>query len=201
MGKRPHIITVTGVPATGKSNFASRLQKALRRYDIAAECIELNDVVNKYHTYHSIDALGAKIVDEEELTTWVKKEISMMHKNGTTLFILVGHLAPELLMRYDLAIVTRQNLQGLARRMRLRKYPREKIKENVVAEVLDYCGTGVAEMSDETYEVESETDKKAAVRYILAAAMGGRAKKPKSTRKVRIGELLKFIKTNKGLGL
>jgi broad-specificity NMP kinase len=52
----------------------------------------------------------------------------------------VGHLVPEIKIKYDMIIVLRIGLKLLVERLEERGYQKEKIRENIVSESIDYCG-------------------------------------------------------------
>ncbi|MCL5440661.1 MAG: AAA family ATPase [Candidatus Marsarchaeota archaeon] len=161
------VVAVTGSPATGKSRFAM----AVVRASSGASLIEINDVVRKKSLFSSKDKEGAMIVKLNPLTKEIKREIAK--REG--LVLVVGHLAPELGLRYDMAIVLRGKLKVLAGRLKKRGYSKEKIRENLVSEALDYCGIRMAGICTRTYEIGTEGELRKAEEMLCAAAEGRRA--------------------------
>ncbi len=195
--RRSFTIAVTGVPATGKTTFSKRLKKALQETGRKVFIVELNDLVDQYHLYGSVDKLGTRIVDVKRLSSSVRKTLSG-RGSGAEVSIIVGHLAPELDVKYDLALVTRARLTTLLQRMKARRYPKEKIRDNIVSETFDYCGARIKKRTN-VIEIESEKDKAAAISYIKKTlGRPGQAKGGKIG--TRMPELLMLIEKNKRLG-
>ncbi|MGC8571721.1 MAG: AAA family ATPase [Candidatus Micrarchaeia archaeon] len=150
------IIAVTGIPATGKTTFAKKLSK-----EINIENLEINGFAKHHDVYIGKDSFGTKIVDIKKLSKLLNKYIKKNRKD----LILVGHLAADLNIKYDVAIILRSNLKTLAKRMERRGYPIEKIRENLIAEANDYCSK-IKKYAKETYEVETEAEIDKVVQYL-----------------------------------
>lgn len=179
---RKLVVAVTGVPGTGKTHFVAGLER-LRGTSV----IEINDIVHSRRAFSGTDRFGTKIVRLGALTRFVRSEISRV---SGSVVVVVGHLAPDIGVKYDIAIVLRCRLSTLERRLKGRGYPRGKINDNLLAEAFDYCGNAIAHRSREVYEVESATEKKAAAAYIGAIADGrAHPKKPTSRQIERFPEL------------
>lgn len=137
------------------------------------------------------DKDNAKIVKMRQLEKKLKEEIKKIHSN----VVLVGHLAADLNLRYDICIVTRCNLAKLRKIMKARGYSEDKIKENVTAEALDYCGINAERKARELYEVETDKEKRDILRYLKNVLSGKRAAKPRIKPKSKMNELLVLIKS------
>lgn len=182
------LIAVTGTPGTGKSRFAIDLTRLLGDVKV----IEANDIVEKHGLYSGIDKYDAKIVRIRPLTRHLKSEI---RKTKTTT-IIVGHLAADLDLHYDICVVTRSKLARLAMVFRQRRYSKEKARENLFAEALDYCGVEVLQRAKETYEVETGKDKKEIMLYIKKRVAGKRVKRPAPRQISAMPELLSKIQSS-----
>ena len=143
-------IAITGTPGTGKDTIAEMLAEkmGLAVVDIGRLAIE-----KKY---------GKK--DKERDTFEVdagqlKKELK--GKQG----ILVSNWAE--LMPNDITIVLRCAPKELARRLKKRKWPEAKIKENIEAECLDSCLISAVENAKTVYEVDNTKGKGKTVEKIL----------------------------------
>ena len=180
------LVGVTGTPGSGKSHFAKRLAKRVR----GSHIIELNAIVEKYGAFSGHDRFGTKIVRMRELEAGLREE---MGRNGSAVVIVVGHLIPDMRTKTDICVVVRSGLDRLIRVLKGRGYPTEKIRDNVLAEALDYCGIRETGKARELYEVETENDKKAAVEYIAEVAMGRKTARPRTREITKMGELLELI--------
>ncbi len=181
------VIGVTGTPAAGKSTFAREILTEVP----GSELIELNDIVGEFKLFSGTDETGARIVRLAELGAKVKERIKNDGKNRCA--IIVGHLVPEIKLKYDMIIVVRANLRELIKRMERRSYEREKLKENIVSESIDYCGVKSAELCEETYEVEHEKEKKEMLKYIRERSNGISENKPEVREISKMDELLDLV--------
>jgi len=188
------LIAVTGTPGVGKSTFAKRLSSKLE----GSHLIEINDIVNRYSLYSKKDKFGTKIVNLGQLNSILSRTL---RKNRKRNVVIAGHLAPELRLRYDIAVVLRCNLEKLAKRLEGRRYAREKLAENIISESLDYCGLKIAKTAKETYEVESTDDQKGVMDYIIAVSEGRRIKKPSKRQINRLNDLLALVEKGNKYGL
>jgi len=120
-------IVITGSPGTGKSVIARKLSSTmdLNLIDIAA-IARSSGLVGKNHEV-DLGKLSRKLF-------FLKKEDD---------FIAEGHLACEIKLPCDLILALRCRPDILARRLKKRKYGKEKILENTLAEALDYCSQRV----------------------------------------------------------
>ena len=188
------IVAVTGTPGAGKSHLAKALEKEIPN----SKAIEINDIVNKYKLYSGKDKFGTKIVKLGALSAALRRELRKY--TGMTVFV-TGHLAPELRLHYAVAVVKRESLETIAKRLEERGYPKEKIKENLIVEATDYCGGKMSGICAETYEVETKSDIKRIVRYIAALSEGKRAKRPRKREINKLNDLLKLVKKGNRYGL
>lgn len=187
MSKGNMLIVVTGTPGAGKSSFAKELSESIPN----SKLIEINDIVEEFKLFSSIDKMGSKIVKVKELESKVA-EIAKGEREKANV-ILVGHLAPELKIKPDVAIVVRVGLAELIKRLEARKYQKEKIKENIVSESVDYCGAKMKEQCKNVHEVETERERKEIIGYVKEIASGKDAKAPKQREIKRFDELLDLI--------
>jgi adenylate kinase len=181
-------VGVTGTPGSGKTKFAGDLAKRT-----GIKLVELNDLVEEHKLFSGIDETGAKIVKIEGLSFMVKERISEMRKKREKGVILVGHLIPDLDVRPDVTVVTRVALAELIKRLEARKYSKEKIKENLVSESIDYCGATAKERFGSTYEVETDSEKDGIIEYIRLLLEGEPPRAPKGDEINKMQEMLDLI--------
>ncbi|HII09983.1 TPA: AAA family ATPase [Candidatus Micrarchaeota archaeon] len=189
------VIGVTGTPAAGKSTFAKEILGELPE----SEMIELNDIVDRFKLFSDVDKLGSKIVRLKELEAKMAEIIK--EKGMSRNIIVVGHLVPEIKLKYDLIVVVRVNLKGLISRMERRNYQKEKIRENLVSESIDYCGVKSSEMCAETYEIENEEERRKVLNYIKERSAGKSANKPEAKEISKMDELLELVTEGNRYGL
>jgi len=116
-------IVITGSPGTGKSSVSKALSKAL-----GLPLIGIREVVRE-------NGLLGK--DDEVDLRRLARALSFLQTRES--FIIEGHLACEIPLPADWIFVLRTKPGILRRRLLKRKYGKEKLEENIMAEMLDYC--------------------------------------------------------------
>jgi len=122
-------IVVTGTPGTGKTRIAKALAKRT-----GAKLIGLREFVNENHLFKIRKGQREKEVDIAALR---KKLLPCLARLGG--YIVEGHLACEMRLPVDFVFVLRTSPKELEARLAKRHYPRKKLEENLMAEMLDYC--------------------------------------------------------------
>lgn len=143
------LVVVTGTPGTGKTRCASILAKKTR-----ARIIHLRKFVKEKGLAEGRDArMKSELVDLRKLGRELKKEIAKLDVGrgawqaaGNTRLetrnrklIVEGHLACEIPLPADYVFVLRCEPRELGKRLERRRYLKEKINENLLSEMLDYC--------------------------------------------------------------
>jgi len=138
-------IALTGVPGTGKTAIANALKKK------GFQVIYLNELVEKKKLWSKTDEFGSKIVNMRKLELEANRVL-----RGKDNCIVEGHLACEMKLKCDFAVVCRANPDVLERRLRKRGYPEKKMNEDIVCELLDYCTVLSLENYKKAYEIRGE---------------------------------------------
>ncbi|MBS3131584.1 AAA family ATPase [Candidatus Woesearchaeota archaeon] len=130
-------IIVTGTPGTGKTTLAKKLSEIMK-----FAYIDANKVIAKYNLSEGYDyKRKSKIIDTKKLNSKILeiiKEIEKSKKYGVAIIDThLSHYIPK--NKADICIVTKCGLKTLARRLKKRSYSKEKIRENMDAEIFDVC--------------------------------------------------------------
>ena len=125
------VIIVTGTPGTGKTTAAKKIAKQKN-----LKYIDVNKLIEEKKLFESIDLdRGSKIVDTDKLN---KVLIDIIKDNKGV--VIDSHLSHYLPKKYaDLVVVAKCGVKELGKRLRRRKYSKDKIKENLQAEIFDIC--------------------------------------------------------------
>lgn len=131
-------LLITGVPGTGKTLISKRL----------AELLNLNYInVGEFakENFNFPIEEDEIVIDEKE----VEKKLKELEN-----IVIDSHIP----FKADKALILRCNPSILLERLRQRRYPEEKIKDNLLSEILDYEIYAVKELfsEEDIYEVLSE---------------------------------------------
>lgn len=157
-------VIFTGVPGTGKTLLARALAEKLN-----FELVEINELVKRKKLFTRTERDGTKIVDLKKLERELKKLLEQKEN-----LVIEGHLACELKLNVDIVIITRTNPETLEKRLKKRGYRKEKIDENVLAELLDYCVISSEQnlKGAKLYEIETSKSEKENLREIMDIIFG-----------------------------
>ena len=115
---------ITGTPGTGKTFLAKKL--ADRE---GAECIDVKKIIERRGLY--LDKEGT-------VNIWkLQRILRPMMRDGNVVF--EGHLLCEFSLPCERCIVLRCDPLVLEKRLEERRYPKQKIMDNLLCEALDYC--------------------------------------------------------------
>lgn len=133
MPKKVTVIAITGTPGTGKSSAALELARIIH----AATVIDAGKFARKNGIVEGFDARRKSwIVDTKRLKRKILGHIKS--ENGPAVIIVEGHYSEEVCTP-DVTFVLRCRPDVLEKRLLKRKYTKEKLEENILAEALDYC--------------------------------------------------------------
>lgn len=126
------VVIVTGSVGTGKTTVAKRLAKKNK-----AKYLDVNKVIEDYKLCEGYDEKRkCKIIDVRKLSKVLIKII----KDSKEGLVIDSHMSHFLPPKYvDLCIVTKCGIKKLRNRLKKRGYSKDKIKENVDAELFDVC--------------------------------------------------------------
>lgn len=147
-------LVITGVPGSGKTSLAKALARKLR-----CEYIDLNAIAKKH-------AVLKKSGKEFEINLSKLQRFLARFLEGKKSFVLEGHLACEIKIPCDVVVIMRCNPLVLMKRLEKRKYRKEKVVDNALAEAQDYFVFKVEENYGKNY-VEVNTTKRISVVTLL----------------------------------
>lgn len=149
----------TGTPGTGKTELCKELAKQLN-----LKYIDANKVIKKEKLAEEYDEVReTNVVDEKRLAKALVKLIKESKKG----LIIDSHMSHEIPAKHvDRCIVARCDPDVLRKRLEKKGYPKEKVQENVDAEILDICGSEAKQYGHKiiTADTSKESAKKIAAK-------------------------------------
>lgn len=146
------MIVITGTPGVGKSTLAVFLQKKFgwRRLDIHKYYSQLSDGYNNKKKCYDLSLPK------------LKKKVLAVRDRDTTPLIIDSHVAHYLPSKMvDLCVVlTQSNLKKLKKRLEQRGYGRNKVRENLDAEIMQVCLAEAQEQGHRLLVFDDLTSKK-----------------------------------------
>jgi adenylate kinase len=130
------VIVVSGVPGTGKTTIAKKIAKE-KKY----KYIDVNRVIEKHKLSEGYDKQKhTKIIDTNKLNKVLIRIINEEKEKKTKGLVIDSHLVHYLPKEYvDKCIITKCSLKELKKRLKNRGYSKEKVRENLDAEIFDIC--------------------------------------------------------------
>lgn len=150
-------IVLTGTPGTGKTSISRALGRALK-----CQVVHVNELLKARKLYSKVE--GGEYVAEMGRLRRALAQMLMENKN----IILESHLLSDLKLPADLVVVTRCSPNELRRRLRGRKYPKFKINENILSEILDYCQINALENYGERRTMQIDMTGRVSAKKLLS---------------------------------
>ena len=141
------IICVTGVPGTGKTTVSKLIAK---EYDL--KYIDVNKLIKEEKLYDEYDKKEKEyVVDERKLSKFLVEVIKIEKR-----LVIDSHLSHYINKKYvDLVIVTKCELKELDKRLKKRRYNKEKIRDNLDSEIFNVCFNEAKERGHKIFVVDT----------------------------------------------
>ena len=132
-------IIVSGTPGTGKTYLSKKLARKLNFY-----YFDVNKFVSQNILYEGYDKKRkTSIVDVKKLNTKLIQFINFFKKNKIKKYngiIIDSHLSHYIPKKYvHFCIITKCDIKELNKRLKNKKFNKNKIKENLQSEIFDIC--------------------------------------------------------------
>jgi adenylate kinase len=158
------VIIVSGTPGTGKTVFAKTLAN-----EIGAQYVSLANYVAEHRLYSGVDRRRkTRIIDVPKTRAKIFKLVDI-----ASLPLIIETHHPEGIIPNNatrIVFVLRCDPAVLTRRLREKKWSQEKIKENVMAEILDYCLINARSYYTNTKVTQLDTSRSSVKRSVLTAS-------------------------------
>jgi len=144
-----NIIFITGTPGVGKTTVARLLAEKLR-----LKIFSLHDIAMRIRHKKYIEELKSYEIEPRYIREALEKEA----KNIYGSIIVEGHLVNSIPSNMvSRVIILRAHPKILEKRLRERKYSEEKIRENILCEILDYILIQCLKVFDRNIVCEVDT--------------------------------------------
>ena len=146
------VICITGTPGTGKTTISKGLAKKL---DFVY--IDVNRIISKHKLSEGYDKKRkTKIIDISKLNSTLINEINHYKEIKSMGLVIDSHLSHFLPKKYvNFCIVTRCGIKTLNKRLIKRKYLKNKIQENLQAEIFDVCLNEARELKHKIIPIDT----------------------------------------------
>ena len=171
------LVAITGTPGTGKTSVSNEIRKnGFKVLDLNNIACEKNFVIEKDHIRNS------NIVDIDKLNKYIKKNYSLKE-----IVFIEGHLS-HLLKSVDKVVVLRCKPEKLKKNLLSKGWNKNKIKENVEAEILDIilCETVEIHLNENIFEINTSNISVIEISQIILKLIKN---KFKNNKKYKIGNI------------
>jgi len=170
-------IALTGTPGIGKTSVSAVLRQK------GFEVVDINNVTVENNFFVGVDKeRDSKIADVDKIDDYIKK-----HYSKEDMVFFDSHLS-HLLKSVERVIVFRCHPDNLAKRLSSKRWKKEKIKENIEAEMLDVILCETLEYHSEQNVFEIDTTNKS-IEEVASSVMKIIENKFKHMKKYKIGNI------------
>ncbi len=151
------VVAVSGVPGTGKTALSKKLAKKLNFY-----YLDVNKLIIRHNLSEGYDKKRkTRIVGIDRLNKFLINYIKQFKKitkknekyNG---LIIDSHLSHYIPRKYvDLCVITKCGIKELNKRLKKKKFNKDKIKENLQAEIFGICHNEALERKHSVFVVDT----------------------------------------------
>jgi adenylate kinase len=155
------IIALTGTPGVGKTYIAKKVSKKL-----GWKHVEMGKIIQRKKLYSSYDRkMKSYVVD--------MKKFKAYFKNFEVDVVLDSHMSHELPKSLiDKVIVLRCEPKVLEKRLKLRKYSKEKIKQNFESELIGLISWEARRKHKNVVDVDCTKGKEKSVKKVISIIKG-----------------------------
>ncbi|MEK6899835.1 MAG: adenylate kinase family protein [Nanoarchaeota archaeon] len=157
------LIAISGSPGTGKSTLAKILVKKL-----GLERLDLHHHYKQISTGYDRSKQSYDI-DYHKFERLVKEKLKQT-KKGLVIDSHISHLLPKKLVHLCI-VLTCSDLKTLEMRLKKRKYSKQKIRENLDAEIFQICLTEATEKKHKILIFDTAKEKTAKIISAITAAL------------------------------
>ena len=145
--KRKVIICVTGTPGTGKTELSKLIKEktGLKHINVNREANKLGLIIG-YDKKRKVDIVNEALLSEKV------REIAKKTYYGVIVDSHISYFTSPKMV--NLCILCRCELKELQKRLKKRGYSREKIKENLEAEIFNVCGEEALKIGHRIIEID-----------------------------------------------